>query len=287
MTASNTTHSIATIHPYLDLTKPRLMAIVNATPDSFSDGGLLFKGHHLDTSLIGQRIQLLADEGAEIIDVGGESTRPGAEPVSIQEELDRVIPIVEWAASNTKLAISVDTSSPEVMKEAAAKGAHLINDVRALTRGDAVTVAAQSGLHVCLMHMQGSPESMQNNPDYNNVVAEVSGFLQNRVVTCLDAGIPAAKLWLDPGFGFGKSLEHNLALLRHLPEINSLGFPTLVGFSRKSMIGHLLKRELSDRLPGSLALALMALERGAKVLRVHDVAETRDIIDTFIAVDQL
>lgn len=275
------------IHPSLDLSKPRLMAIVNATPDSFSDGGLLFKGQHLDASLISRRIQLLADQGAEIIDIGGESTRPGAEPVSLQEELDRVIPIVEWAASHTYLAISVDTSSPEVIKEAAAKGACLINDVRALTRVDALAAAAETGLHVCLMHMQGSPETMQNNPGYNNVITEVSGFLHSRAVACLEAGIPAAKVWLDPGFGFGKSLEHNLTLLRHLPEINKLGFPTLVGFSRKSMIGHLLKRELSDRLPGSLALALMALERGAKVLRVHDVAETRDIIDTFIAVDQL
>ena len=278
---------MSTTHPRLDLSRPRLMAILNATPDSFSDGGMLFRGKHIDIGLIGSRVQMLVDEGADIIDIGGESTRPGAEPVSLQEELDRVIPIVEWIANNCDIAISVDTSSPEVMLEAAAKGAHLINDVRALTRQGALSAASSTGLPVCLMHMQGSPGTMQQSPDYQDVVTEVSGFLQQRIVNCLEAGLVASKVWIDPGFGFGKSLEHNLALLRHLPELASLGFPILVGVSRKSMIGHLLKRELPDRLPGSLALALMALERGAKVLRVHDVAATRDIIDTFIAVDQL
>ncbi len=272
------------MHRYLDLSRPRLMAILNVTPDSFSDGGLLFKSSKLDESLVSQRVAKLAADGAEIIDIGGESTRPGAAPVSVQEELDRVIPVVECIANNCDVAISVDTSSPQVMIEAAACGAHLINDVRALSREGALSAAAQTGLPVCLMHMQGTPETMQDNPGYSNVVTDVSEFLQQRIVSCLEVGIPSSKIWLDPGFGFGKALEHNLALLRHLPELVSLGFPVLVGFSRKSMIGKLLGRELPDRLPGSLALALMGLERGAKILRVHDISETRDVIDTFMAI---
>ncbi len=260
------------------------MAILNVTPDSFSDGGLLFKSSKIDEALVSRRVEELVADGAEIIDIGGESTRPGAASVSVQEELDRVIPVVECIANNCDVAISVDTSSPQVMTAAAASGAHLINDVRALTRGGALSAAAQTGLPVCLMHMQGTPETMQDSPGYSNVVTDVSDFLQQRVVSCLDAGISSSKIWLDPGFGFGKTLEHNLALLRHLPELVSLGFPVLVGFSRKSMIGKLLGRELPERLPGSLALALMALERGAKILRVHDISETRDVIDTFMAV---
>ncbi|MGH1438490.1 MAG: dihydropteroate synthase [Cellvibrionaceae bacterium] len=267
-----------------DLSKPRLMAILNATPDSFADGGALFSRDKVDLGLVKRKVDALFEAGADIIDVGGESTRPGAEPVSLQEELDRVIPIIECIADNVDVAISVDTSSTEVIKEAAAKGAHLINDVRALTREGALEVAAQTGLPVCLMHMQGSPETMQSNPGYSDVLSDVSQFLQERVLACLDAGIDRKHIWLDPGFGFGKTLEHNLALLRYMPELVSLGFPVLAGFSRKSMVGKLLGRELDERLPGSLALAMMALERGAKILRVHDVAATRDIIDTFVAV---
>jgi dihydropteroate synthase len=273
-------------HRFLDLTRPRLMAILNATPDSFSDGGLLFNNGKLDPSLIGKRVNKLVEKGAEIIDIGGESTRPGAESVSVEEELDRVIPIVEWVANHCDVAISVDTSSPQVMSEAAKNGAHLINDVRALSRDGALTAAVNSKLPICLMHMQGSPKTMQSNPDYSDVVTEVSDYLQQRVVACLEAGINSKNIWLDPGFGFGKSLEHNLALLRQMSEFCALGFPVLVGVSRKSMIGKLLGREIDQRLAGSLALALMSLERGAKVLRVHDVAETRDIIDTFIAINQ-
>ena len=274
-------------HRFLDLSQPRLMAIVNLTPDSFSDDGLLFNSQRLDIDRIATHIRTLVDDGAEIIDIGGESTRPGAKPVNIQQELDRVIPIVEWIANHLDVAISVDTSSSEVMREAAAKGAHLINDVRALTRGDALEAAAETGLFVCLMHMQGEPQTMQKQPSYDNVLTEVSDFLQQRITLCLEQGIPADKIWIDPGFGFGKTLDHNLVLLRHLSGLVNLTFPVLVGFSRKSMIGHLLGRELPDRLPGSLALGLMALERGAKVLRVHDVAETRDIIDIFISIKQL
>lgn len=272
-------------HHFLELSRPRLMGILNVTPDSFSDGGLLYKNDALDLGLACDRVAQLAAQGAEIIDVGGESTRPGAKPVSLQEELDRVIPVVEWTARHLDVAISVDTSSPEVILEAARSGANLINDIRGLSREGAVEAVAKTGLSACLMHMQGTPETMQNNPVYQNVVADVSVSLRDRVATCLNAGIVADRLWLDPGFGFGKTLDHNLALLRNLPELVGLGFPVLVGFSRKSMVGKLLGRELRDRLPGSLALAMMALERGAKVLRVHDVAATRDIIDVFMAVE--
>ena len=273
------------IHHCLDLSQPRLMAIVNATPDSFSDGGLLYKNHRIDRTKVASRIHQLVAEGADIFDVGGESTRPGAEPVSVQEELDRVIPIIEWIAAETDRAISVDTSSPEVMREAASKGAHMINDVRALTKDGALRVASASGLLVCLMHMQGTPATMQNAPHYSQLLVEVSSFLQTRIGECLSAGISAKNIWVDPGFGFGKTIEHNLVLVRQLSEIASLGFPVLAGLSRKSMIYHLLRREVDERLPASLALGLMALERGAKILRVHDVSATRDIMDVFIAVN--
>ena len=272
-------------HRYLDLSKPRLMAIVNATPDSFSDGGELFTGDYLDVELAGRRVEQLVKDGAEIIDVGGESTRPGAANVSVQQELDRVISIVEWVVAHCDVAVSVDTSSPAVMREAALKGVHLINDIRALTRSDALSAAAQTGLPVCLMHMQGSPVTMQANPNYQNIVTEVNDYLQQRVIACLDAGMASSKIWLDPGFGFGKTLEHNIELVRKLPELVSLGQPVLVGFSRKSMVGQMLGRPLDERLVGSLALAMMALERGAKILRVHDVVTTRDIIDTFVAIN--
>ena len=271
-------------HPKLDLSKPRLMAIVNATPDSFSDGGLFFENNRLSIDKVASRIDVIAKEGADIIDIGGESTRPGAAAVSLQEEMDRVLPVVEWARANTNLAISVDTSSPELMEEAAKKGAHIINDVRALTRANAVEVVANNGLLVCLMHMQGKPATMQHAPQYQNPMVEVSTFLQSRVLECLEKGIEREQIWLDPGFGFGKTLEHNLTLLQQLPELGSLGFPILAGLSRKSMIEHLLGHDLEQRLPASLGLAMIALERGAKVLRVHDVAATRDIIDIYTAV---
>lgn len=272
-------------HRFLELSRPRLMAIVNATPDSFSDGGELFDRGQLTIELVGKRIEQLVKDGAEIIDVGGESTRPGAAIVSEQQELDRVIPIIEWVAQHCDVAISVDTSSPAVMREAALKGAHLINDVRALTQGDALTVAAKTGLPVCLMHMQGMPSTMQASPEYQNVVTEVNDFLQQRIVACLEEGMLPSKIWVDPGFGFGKTLDHNIALVKQLPELVSLGFPVLVGFSRKSMIGQMLGHPVKERLVGGLALGLMALERGAKILRVHDVRATRDIIDTYVAIN--
>lgn len=271
-------------HPNLVFDVPRLMAIVNATPDSFSDGGLLYKKDRIDRDATLFRLQQVVAEGAEIIDIGGESTRPGASAISVQEEMDRVLPVLELAAAETDLAISIDTSSPELMREAAKKGAHLINDVRALSRPGAVEAAASTGLPVCLMHMQGAPASMQVSPNYKDVVRDVVCYLQSRIDACVNAGIDSTRICIDPGFGFGKTLEHNLLLLKYLSELKKLGFPLLVGLSRKSMIDHLLKRDLKDRLPASLALGLMSLERGANILRVHDIRETRDIIDAFVAV---
>lgn len=271
-------------HPNLAFGVPRLMAIVNATPDSFSDGGLLYKKDRIDRDATLFRLQQVVAEGAEIIDIGGESTRPGASAISVQEEMDRVLPVLELAAAETDLAISIDTSSPELMREAAKKGAHLINDVRALSRPGAVEAAASTGLPVCLMHMQGAPASMQVSPNYKDVVRDVVCYLQSRIDACVNAGMDSTRICIDPGFGFGKTLEHNLLLLKYLSELKKLGFPLLVGLSRKSMIDHLLKRDLKDRLPASLALGLMSLERGANILRVHDIRETRDIIDAFVAV---
>ena len=274
-------------HRLLDVSQPRLMAILNVTPDSFSDGGQLYSNNKLDRDLSLAKVSEMIADGADIIDIGGESTRPGAQPVTVQEELERVIPLLEIIAQHFDVAISVDTSSPEVMSAAASAGAHLINDVRALSRPGALSAAAKTGLQICLMHMQGQPTTMQNEPSYRNVVREVNSYLQQRVEACLQSGIEADKLWLDPGFGFGKTLDHNITLLRNLPAITALNFPLVVGFSRKSMIGGLLGRELADRLPGSLALALIALQRGASVLRVHDVRATRDIIDTFMAIENV
>ena len=262
------------------------MAILNVTPDSFSDGGQLYEKNHLSMEIMAQRIEQIVAEGADILDIGGESTRPGAEVVSEAEEMDRVLPAVEWAAKHTRLAISVDTSSPNLMLEAAKLGAHLINDVRALSRENALQAAAKTGLAVCLMHMQGAPKTMQDKPQYQNPVEEVKAYLIERVEACLQAGILADQLWIDPGFGFGKTLEHNVALLRELNTLAAAGYPVLAGLSRKSMIGHLLQRDIPDRLPGSLALGMMALQRGAKVLRVHDVQATRDIIDLYLMIDK-
>ena len=271
-------------HPNLSFDVPRLMAIVNATPDSFSDGGMICNASGIDRDATLLRLQQVVAEGADIIDIGGESTRPGASVVSLQEEMDRVLPVLELAVAETGLAISIDTSSPELMLEAASKGAHLINDVRALSRTGAAKAAAKTNLPVCLMHMQGTPESMQVSPSYQDVVNDVTSYLQARIDSCVAAGVDPKNICIDPGFGFGKTLQHNLLLLKHLSELQCLGVPLLVGLSRKSMIDRLLARELKDRLPASLALGLMSLERGANILRVHDVRATRDIMDTFIAI---
>lgn len=262
----------------LDLSQPRVMGILNTTPDSFSDGGQHYRNGRLCLDLVLTRAQQMLNEGADIIDVGGESTRPGAAPVSEAEELERVVPVVEVLVRELGAIVSVDTSTPVVIREAAVAGAGMLNDIRALQRDGALHAAAATGLPVCLMHMQGQPATMQESPRYRDPVDDVKQFLRERVSACEQAGIARQRLVLDPGFGFGKNLNHNLELLRRLPEFAELGCPLLVGLSRKSMLGELLGRDVSERLPGSLALAMAAAERGASIIRVHDVAATADVL---------
>jgi dihydropteroate synthase len=263
------------------------MGVINTTPDSFSDGGTLFRGGRLDTVAALGRAREMTAAGAAILDIGGESTRPGATPVGLQEEMDRVLPLVEAIAAELDTVISVDTSSPELMIEAARLGAGMINDVRALSREGALQAAAASGLPVCLMHMQGTPGTMQAAPAYDDVVAEVTRYLRQRVAACEAAGIDRQRLLLDPGFGFGKSVRHNLELLRGLPRLAEEHLPLLVGLSRKSLIGKLIDREVDQRLPASLALAVLAAERGAAIIRTHDVAATADALAMWVALDNL
>jgi dihydropteroate synthase len=263
----------------LDLSRPQVMGILNVTPDSFSDGG-----QFLEPALALDRARRMAEEGAAIIDVGGESTRPGAEPVSVQQELDRVIPIIEVLAAELAIPVSVDTSKPAVMREAVGAGAGMINDVLALRVEGALAAAAGLRVPVCLMHMQGEPRTMQANPTYVDVVAEVRAFLAARVEDCVGAGLPTERLLVDPGFGFGKTVDHNLTLLRALDSLVGLGLPVLVGLSRKSMLGQILGRPVDQRLPGSLALAVLAAMRGAALIRVHDVGPTVDALRVTAAV---
>jgi dihydropteroate synthase len=269
----------------VDLTRPRIMGVLNITPDSFSDGGRWYRDGRPDLDALRREAQAMVDAGAAVLDVGGESTRPGAAPVSEEEELSRVVPVVEALAGHCDAVISVDTSTPAVMREAAAAGAGMLNDVRALRRSGALEAAASTGLPVCLMHMQGEPDTMQDDPQYDDVLDDVSGFLSGRVARCEAAGIARERIVLDPGFGFGKSVAHNLALLAHLDRLHSLGFPLLVGLSRKSLIAKLTGRAVDERLPGSLALALLAAQRGASLLRVHDVAATADVLKILEAVE--
>ena len=259
----------------LDLSQPRIMGILNITPDSFSDGS---RFNQLDSALF--HAEKMIAEGAAIIDVGGESTRPGAAYVSEQEELDRVVPVIEQLSQKLDVMISIDTYKPAVMAAACQAGAHLINDIKALQEPDALKVAAQSQALICLMHMQGEPQSMQHHPVYKDVVEEVSYFLNNRVAECLAAGIAPEKLLLDPGFGFGKTLEQNYELLGRLNEVQS-DYPLLIGVSRKSMIGNLLNRSVDERLAGSIGAALYALAQGARIIRVHDVQATCDAVNVF------
>lgn len=270
----------------LDLSLPVIMGVVNTTPDSFSDGGSLFRGDRVDLSAALERATDMVVQGAAIIDIGGESTRPGAKTVSIQEEMERVLPLVERIASELDVIISIDTSTPELMVEAARLGAGMLNDVRALVRPGALAAAAATGLPVCLMHMQGEPVTMQSAPRYQDVVKEVSTFLEERIAACETQGIPRERLLVDPGFGFGKTVEHNLCLLRRLPAFAELDLPVLVGLSRKSLIGKLLGREVDERLPASLALAVLAVERGAAIIRTHDVQATADAVAMWVALDQ-
>jgi len=263
----------------LDLSQPAVMGVVNVTPDSFSDGGRFFSvGAAVEHGL------RLAQQGAALIDVGGESTRPGAEPVGTEEELRRVVPVIERLRAGTTAIISVDTSKPEVMRAASAAGAGLINDVRALREPGALAAAAASGCAVCLMHMQGEPGTMQRAPSYADVVGEVRTFLAGRVAESIAAGLTPERLVVDPGFGFGKTLEHNLALLRRLGELAADGPAVLVGLSRKSMLGTLTERAAGERVYGSVALAVIAALNGARIIRAHDVAATVEALKVTAAV---
>ena len=264
----------------LDLAHPHVMGILNVTPDSFSDGGRFAA---VDAAMRHAQAMVLA--GATLIDVGGESTRPGAPVVSPQEELDRVAPVVERISRELDVIISVDTSTPIVMTESARLGAGLINDVRSLRREGALQAAAATGLPVCLMHMSGEPGDMQDDPQYQDVLAEVRAFLVDRMRMCAAQGIAPERIILDPGFGFAKTLQHNLSLFKHMDALHLLGRPLLVGVSRKSMIGQALNRPVTERLPGSLALAALAVTKGAHILRVHDVAETVDVVRMIAAVE--
>ncbi len=263
----------------LDLSVPRVMGILNVTPDSFSDGG-----RFLTQEAALRQGERMVEEGAAIIDVGGESTRPGAKAVETEDELARVIPVIEALSEKLPVPISIDTSKPQVMRAAAEAGAGLINDVRALREPGALESAAACGVPVCLMHMQGRPRTMQHDPSYTDVVSEVRAFLLERVVACERAGIPRSKLLIDPGFGFGKTLNHNLALLRGLASLVDLGLPVLVGLSRKSMIGTILGDvPIERRVQGSVAAALLAAREGASILRVHDVAPTVEALKVLTA----
>lgn len=255
----------------LDLSCPHIMGILNVTPDSFSDGG---KHNKLDAALL--HVQEMVNAGATLIDIGGESTRPGATEVSTEEELNRVVPVVEAIAKRFDVWISVDTSKPEVMTASAQAGAHLINDIRALQEPGALEAAAATGLPVCLMHMQGMPRTMQHKPHYDDLMQDIGDFLQQQIDRCVSANIPKSKLLLDPGFGFGKNLAHNYALLARLSELHRFELPLLVGMSRKSMIGQILNVPPAQRVHGSIACAVIAAMQGAQIIRVHDVKETAD-----------
>jgi dihydropteroate synthase len=257
----------------LDLSQPQVMGVLNVTPDSFSDGGDFFS-----TAAALERARCMVEEGAAIIDVGGESTRPGAQPVPLDEELRRVLPVIEALHDALPVPVSVDTRKPQVMRAAVAAGAGLINDVNALRTEGAAGLAADLGVPVCLMHMQGEPESMQTAPDYSDVVGEVIGFLLDRARVCTAAGVSRDRILLDPGFGFGKTTGHNLQLLRHLDRLTSQGYPVLVGLSRKSLIGQILDLPADKRLYPGVALAVLAVWQGAAIVRCHDVRETREAI---------
>ncbi len=258
---------------------PQIMGVLNVTPDSFSDGG-----HFLAPTLALARAREMVAEGAAIIDVGGESSRPGAKPVPVEDELERVVPVIQAIAAELPVSISIDTSKPTVMRAAVAAGATIVNDIQALAAEGAVETVSELGVVVCLMHMQGAPESMQQAPHYEDVVTEVSAFLEQRVAVCLQAGIPRQNILIDPGFGFGKSLDHNLALLANLNRFVATGLPVLVGISRKSMLGSLTGRAAEERAAAGIAAAILAAEQGVRIIRTHDVAPTADALKIQTAV---
>ena len=262
-----------------DLSRPLIMGIVNVTPDSFSDGGL----HATTEAAVAHGLRLI-EEGADILDIGGESTRPGSMPVALDEELKRVLPVLE-GLKHVNVPLSADTQKPEVMREALRAGASMINDVNALAAAGALQAVAKSNAAVCLMHKQGEPLTMQVNPQYHDVVAQIKAFLGSRVEAALAAGIARERIVIDPGFGFGKTVEHNLALLRNLEQFRELGVPLLVGLSRKSALGKIAGRPTGDRIYSSMAAALIAVMKGAKIVRVHDVGATRDALAVYNAVN--
>ena len=264
----------------LNLSRPLVMGIVNITPDSFSDGGKFLAAN----AAVDHGLQLI-EEGADILDIGGESTRPGAEPVNIDEELRRVLPIIQ-AMQGKNVPISIDTMKPEVMKAAIQAGVSMVNDVNAFRADGALEVCAESNVGVCLMHMQGSPRTMQLEPSYSDVVAEVKTFLLDRAQACERAGIARGRIVIDPGFGFGKNREHNLTLLRRLKEFRELGYAVLAGLSRKSVLGKITGQEVVSRVPASVAAALLAAQNGAQIVRVHDVRATKDALAILHAVNQ-
>lgn len=273
------THSLRCGAHVLELDRPRVMGVINVTPDSFSDGG-----QYLELEAARAQARRLAEEGADLLDIGGESTRPGAAKVAVQEELDRVVPVIEAIVAELDLPISIDTSKPEVMREAVSAGASLINDVFALRLPGALEAARSLGVPICLMHMQGEPGTMQSEPSYSDVVVDVYAFLEQRVQVCRDAGIPREQLLIDPGFGFGKTFAHNMSLLRHLRHFTDLGLPLLAGLSRKSMIGAILDAAVDERLYGSLTAAVIAALNGASILRVHEVGPTVQALKVVTAV---
>lgn len=264
----------------LDLRTPQVMGILNFTPDSFSDSGQFFD---LDKAL--WHVEKMLNDGATIIDIGGESTRPNAPLVSVEEELERVVPLIEAVRQRFDCLISLDSSKADVFRHSAKAGIDLINDVRALQEPDALETAVALGLPVCLMHMQGNPQTMQQAPEYEDVVEDVADFLNRRIFACISAGIPQERIILDVGFGFGKKPEHNYRLLKHLNTFVQSGYPVLAGLSRKSMIGHATGKSVEQRTAGSIAAALLAVQQGAKIVRVHDVAETVDAIRVWQAME--
>jgi len=261
---------------------PQIMGVLNVTPDSFSDGGQFSLIEHAVV-----QAKLMIEAGAEIIDIGGESTRPGAVKVSVKQELERVIPVIKAIKKNSDVVISIDTSKPEVMEQAVSAGASIINDVYALRQPGALNMAASLGVTVCLMHMQAEPETMQKQPEYIDVVDEVACFFQERLRACQQAGIPESKILLDPGFGFGKTLTHNLNLLAHLEKFKQYGCPLLVGLSRKSMWGELLGKKVDERVSASVISALLAVINGAAIVRMHDVAEMAEALTIYKALQQV
>ncbi|HZW24815.1 MAG TPA: dihydropteroate synthase [Gallionella sp.] len=264
----------------LKLDRPLVMGIVNVTPDSFSDGG-----RYVSTAAAIDHAHKLMADGADILDVGGESTRPGAQPVGLQEEMDRVLPVIE-GLRGIDIPVSIDTFKPAVMRAAIAAGASMVNDINALQQADALQAVAGSGAAVCLMHMQGAPQTMQQQPEYRDVVDEVAGYLRGRIAAAEAAGIARERIVIDPGFGFGKTLAHNLALLRRMDAMCALGVPVLAGLSRKSMLGAITGRDVGERQAASVAAALIAVQRGAAIVRVHDVRETADALKIWDAVNQ-